>query len=330
MIKRFSIVLCLAILSFSCSKEDNAIIDKPIPEDPNPPITDNNLYDSNNYIPVTKEEIAYYRDIDLNLRGLKLKESLNKLVTKTHRHLKYTPDVWNASKITDEDPDNPNNVLLIYGWPHGESNKDVHTRSLDKERRNTSGTSNPNLRDKLWEREHVYAKSLANPKLVTDKYSGYTEIGLIAGTDVHNLRPINGEWNNTRGNLKFVDGKGNSGKRGNYWFPGEEWKGDVARMMMYMFVRYEQQCHPGAIGEGSILFFNKGERDGMIDLFLKWNEEDPVSEIERRRNEYHGNPNNQYSQGNRNPFIDNPYLANLIWGNDNGKLKLSENKWAKK
>jgi len=68
--------------------------------------------------------------------------------------------------------------------------------------------------------------------------------------------------------------------------------------------------------------------DGMIDLYLKWNAEDPVSDFERYRNEYHGNKNNPYSQGNRNPFIDNPYLANAIWGMHH--TYKAENKWSTK
>ncbi|MDR0229487.1 MAG: endonuclease [Flavobacteriaceae bacterium] len=322
-------LLGVAMLSFSCSKDDtntNTVVNP----DPEVPIGGIPFVDNNDYTPINNDEINYYQNVDLKLRGRKLKEVLHQLVTTTHKQLNYTPDIWNACKITDEDPENPNNVLLIYGWPKNQSSEDIHMRSIDKNKRNTSGTDISTVRDKLWEREHVFAKSLANPKLVTDMYSGYTEKGLTAGTDAHNLRPINGEWNNTRSNLKFVDGKGNSGKKGNFWYPGDEWKGDVARMMLYMFLRYDQQCRPDAIGEGTIIFFDKGDRDGMIDLFLKWNEEDPVSPIEKKRNDYHGNTKNPYAQGNRNPFIDNPYLANLIWENNNGKIKTAENKWVKK
>jgi chitodextrinase len=60
----------------------------------------------------------------------------------------------------------------------------------------------------------------------------------------------------------------------------------------------------------------------MIDLFLKWNAEDPVSQIEIDRNTYHENTANMYAQGNRNPFIDNPYLATRIWGGDS-----AEDRW---
>ena len=80
---------------------------------------------------------------------------------------------------------------------------------------------------------------------------------------------------------------------GNSFYPGDEWKGDVARMILYLNVRYELSV----------------DLVGNLDLFLKWNREDPVSDFERQRNEAI-----EDAQGNRNPFIDNPYLATLIWG----------------
>ena len=84
-------------------------------------------------------------------------------------------------------------------------------------------------------------------------------------------------------------------------------------MMMYMYVRYGEQCLPSVVGVGD----KSNTPDEMIDLFLKWNKEDPVSAFEEQRN------NVIYAaQGNRNPLIDNPYLATLIWGGD-----AAENKW---
>jgi chitodextrinase len=62
--------------------------------------------------------------------------------------------------------------------------------------------------------------------------------------------------------------------------------------------------------------------DEMIDLFLQWNVEDPVSTIEIARNTYHENTSNYAAQGNRNPFIDNPYLATRIWGGNS-----AEDRW---
>ena len=60
----------------------------------------------------------------------------------------------------------------------------------------------------------------------------------------------------------------------------------------------------------------------MVRNVLQWNAEDPVSEYEDNRNTYHGNTANTYAQGNRNPFIDNPYLATVIWGGP-----AAENRW---
>jgi hypothetical protein len=53
-----------------------------------------------------------------------------------------------------------------------------------------------------------------------------------------------------------------------------------------------------------------------------------VSDLEKKRNEYHGNKSNMYAQGNRNPFIDNPYLANAIWGAE--QEYRAENLWTTK
>jgi hypothetical protein len=55
---------------------------------------------------------------------------------------------------------------------------------------------------------------------------------------------------------------------------------------------------------------------------LQWNAEDPVSQYEDNRNTYLGNASNTYGQGNRNPFIDNPYLATKIWGGT-----VAQNRW---
>ena len=80
---------------------------------------------------------------------------------------------------------------------------------------------------------------------------------------------------------------------------------------MYMYLRYPSQCEPLNIGVGSSSYSTNGD---MPNVFLDWNEEDPVSDFERNRNDV------IYSyQGNRNPFIDNHYLAFKIW---NGPVPL--------
>mgnify|MGYP000200423362 CR=1 FL=1 len=248
---------------------------------------------------------AYYNGFDTSLTGLALKNALTTKITATHTNkLTYTPGVWNASKITDLNPNNTTQVILIYGWENGSDGDDTNDKFRDKTLQDTgSGTSF------VWNREHVFSKSLANPTFTTDQPG--------PGTDAHNLRPADRERNSLRSNKKFANGSGNSGVvNSNFWYPGDEWKGDVARMMMYMYVRYGTQCLPTGVGVGSKEF----TPDEMIDLFLQWNVEDPVSDLEKVRNTYHEDTtNNADAQGNRNPFIDNPYLATRIWGGDSAQ-----------
>ena len=250
----------------------------------------------------------YYNSFNWALTGTTLKDALATKIITTHTNfLSYTPGVWEASRITDLDPNNSNNVLLIYGFENGSDGSVTNDRSRDK---NANG-GNPGD----WNREHVYAKSLGTPALL-DGGSGASS---DAGEDAHHLRPADVQWNNTRGNLKFATGSGNSKTVTDGWYPGDEWKGDVARMMMYMYLRYPTQCLPINVGTGSTVTSDSN----MVNLFLQWNAEDPVSAFEDTRNTYHGNTSNTYAQGNRNPFIDNPYLATVIWGGT-----AAENRWS--
>lgn len=344
--KKYSLIIFAAFLALtaSCSSsDDSSPIDKPVidnPSKPNPNPKPDPKPESNkgfNYIPVDQDQQAYYKGVDFTKRGDALQKELHDLVERTHNPLSYTPNVWNATKITDVNPKNPNEVILIYGWPEGQEKDVVHKRTMDIHATNNSSYTTEEERRNLWEREHVFAKANAKKSttsggypLVTANYAPSKEndlITLIAGNDVHHLRAINGFWNNKRSNTIFVDGNGNSGNQNGGWFPGEEWKGDVARMMMYMFLRYGELCKPIHNAKSyAVVNIETGNMD-MLKVYLKWNAEDPVSEIERRRNEYHGDPSNRYSQGNRNPFIDNPHLANLIWGVQSEKNLNAKNIW---
>ncbi|UGU14946.1 endonuclease [Sinomicrobium kalidii] len=229
---------------------------------------------------------AYYNGTDISQTGNNLKNELAALITQTHTtNLSYTPGVWEALKQTDLDPGNPENVLLIYGYNDNDGNLQTD-RTRDKD---SNGGSTGD-----WNREHVFAKSLGNPNLGT---SG-------PGADAHHLRASDVSMNSSRGNLPFEDASGNARRINNSWYPGDEWKGDVARMIMYMYLRYGDRCLPSAVGVGAQTYSSD-----MMDVFLEWNAEDPVSQYERNRNNILEN-----IQGNRNPFIDNPVFATSIWG----------------
>jgi len=252
--RKYIVLFTIASLFlFACStKEDNIIIDKPGTEHPKPsdpneeaPSVDNSYTDPVDApsSPILKE---YYKNIDFTKKGQALKKQLALLLESTQQHLNYTPQVWEALKITDVNPNNPDEVIQIYGWPEGKHEYDYQKRTQNINNRNSYPNASDQERKALWEREHVFAKSNASPRLATSKTDSYYDannpIGLTAGTDIHNLRPINGYWNNVRSNLKFAEGSGNSNKVVGGWYPGDEWKGDVARMMMYMHVRYGNQC----------------------------------------------------------------------------------------
>jgi len=232
---------------------------------------------------------AYYNSINFSQTGNALKDQLAALITTTHTNeLVYTPDVWNALKQSDLDPDNSANVFLIYGYDDSDANNDNdRTRSKNLSCHSSSC-------DGLWVREHIFPRSLGTPNL---EFEG-------PGSDAHHLRAIDSDMNNSRGNNRYADGSGHSAVvQGNYFYPGDEWKGDIARMIMYMYLRYPTQCQALIVGTGAATYSTD-----MPNIFLEWNEEDPVSQYELTRNTVLQN-----MQGNRNPFIDNPYLATRIW-----------------
>ncbi|MFH4966728.1 endonuclease [Gaetbulibacter sp. M240] len=166
----------------------------------------------------------------------------------------------------DADLANPDNVILMYS---GESR-------YWKEY--TSG-NNP-YSPQTFNTEHIYPQSLLQAN--------------DAVTDLHHLRTCDAGVNSSRSNYPFAEGSGSYERLANKgWYPGDSWKGDVARMVMYLNIRYGETF----------------DKVGGIELLLKWHVEDPVSPFELQRNAViYG------AQGNRNPFIDNPYLATMIWG----------------
>ncbi|MBI9039776.1 endonuclease [Lutibacter sp.] len=263
-------------------------------------------------VPFYSQVQSYYNDVDLSNTGNDLFLVLSAKLVATHTGIPYTGspvDVWDACKSGDEDPDNAANVLLIYGYDNTDGNF-----STDRSRSKLDQAGSSYIAGK-WNREHVFAKSLAIPAFGTDEPG--------PGTDVHNLRPADQDRNSTRSNNKFTDGSGDSRiiSTNGGWYPGDEWKGDIARIVMYMYTRYngdgskvsETKCLPINVGFGTTL----ASDTNMIDLFLKWNVEDPVSTFEENRNNIL-----EGIQGNRNPFVDNPYLATVIWGG-----LAAEDKW---
>ncbi|USL42861.1 endonuclease [Priestia megaterium] len=225
----------------------------------------------------------YYRTA-AGKTGNSLKAELHNIIDH-HTEVSYSA-VWEALKKMDEDPANANNVILLYTG-----------------RSQAKSTNGGGVDD--WNREHVWAKS-----------HGDFGTAMGPGTDLHHLRPTDVSVNSTRGNLDFDNGgTEHSEALGNYfdsdsWEPRDEVKGDVARMLFYMAVRYE-----GDVSDEPDLELNNTVNNGTapyhgkLSVLLQWNAKDPVDDRERRRNDI------IYSdyQHNRNPFIDHPEWVNEIW-----------------
>lgn len=215
--------------------------------------------------------------------GISLKSTLNDIID-NHTKLSYDA-VWDALRNTDEDPNNANNVILLY------------TGRSQGELTNGGGVDN-------WNREHVFAKS-------------HGDFGTAAGpgTDLHHLRPTDVSVNGARGNLDFdMGGTPNSEAPlckadSDSWEPRDSVKGDVARMLFYMAVRYEGEHGELNLELNELTSNTTGPYMGKLSVLLQWNAQDPVDNFERNRNDI---IYNNY-QHNRNPFIDHSEWANLIW-----------------
>ena len=223
---------------------------------------------------------GYYLGVE-GLSGDILKAFLHDLID-DHTVISYG-DLRQALQNSDEDPDNPDNIILLYSGASVKSTWDSAA---------------------TWNREHTWPKSLG----------GFENDD--AGSDMHHIRPTYTNVNSTRGN-KFFDEGGSLVSQTDDCYsdsdsfePRDEVKGDVARMMFYMVVRYEG--NDGASGSDLELVSGGTSSNsgllGDLDVLLQWHLDDPVDDFELERNDIiYG------YQHNRNPFIDHPELVELIW-----------------
>ena len=234
---------------------------------------------------------TYIDDYYIEAKGMEgkaLKRMLSIIASRGQKQLTYN-EVWSALKNTNEDPNNTDNVILFYSG-----------RSQSK-----SFTASGNNNKDAWNREHLWPKSL-----------GFKRKNQWGYTDIHHLQPTDVQINSIRSNKAFDFGgkpltKSPFNKTDNDSFePRDAVKGDVARAIFYMAVRYE-----GLDANMPDLFIaddtstQSGEpKVGKLCSLLQWHNADPVDEWERLRHE-----KAVIWQGNRNPFIDNPQWVNAIY-----------------
>ena len=241
----------------------------------------------------TTAQGTYYEDA-YEESGEDLRDALYDIIS-VHSHLSYSSsstDTWDVLKASDADPNNSSNVILIYSGA-----------SVNGPQEYNNGNG--------WTREHVWPQSLGGFN---------TSPGV--GTDVHNLKPSNGGLNSLRSNLEY-DSLGTSGSAVNFqgqptgcrysnsagvFEPRDEVKGDLARIILYMDLRYDGSgSEPNLVAREALN--TGGTTFAVLSQLIKWHWADPVDSFEMNRNNViHA------MQGNRNPFIDHPELVHYLHG----------------
>jgi len=226
---------------------------------------------------------AYYEGLNLTLTGDAL---VSELRTKASTMTKTDyGDAKYMLQYTDEDPNKT-------GYDYGMWDGDDIRATWD------SGAT--------WNREHVWCCAQMQLDGVNARP---TDSDKNQATDLHNLRVACPLSNGFHGD-KFYDLTNaattffpniTSGLNGHHAYVGD-FRGDVARILFYMEVRYDGLVLDDALDGSDTVAM------GKLSTLLAWNDEDPVDSFETQRN------NRIYGyQGNRNPFIDHPELADQIW-----------------
>ena len=237
----------------------------------------------------------YYQNA-AGLTGAALRTALNTIIKTGHSPVTYDEARY-ALAATDQDPADSNRLILIYSWESKHANNDwINNNSTDG-----------------WNREHLWPNSLG----IDGNSRAYP--------DLFNLRPCDEQVNGDRANMVFDESSpGTTGYQkpanaeatnctqdSDSWEPPSSMKGDIARSLFYMDVRYE-----GASNEPDLkltdnlnLINNNAAYIGRLSTLLVWHFLDPVDDKERLRND-----RVQTQQGNRNPFIDHPEWVEAIFG----------------
>lgn len=206
---------------------------------------------------------SYYGDIE-NLYGNELKEALKKVMTDTHTYTPKYGDAKTLFALTDSDPLRPGNIIMTY---------------------TSDSISSAWEQGVTWNREHIWPKSLSG-----GLYNSMSDSSKNAGSDLHHIRPALTAINSSRGNKMY-----GSVTNETYFYPGDNFTGDTARILFYLSIRYDMDMLELKVCDD-------------LSLILNWHNQDNVDNLERNRN-----IQVQTIQGNYNPFIDNPWLADRIW-----------------
>jgi len=248
---------------------------------------------------------GYYNGTE-GLTGYALKSKVHEIISKKIFSYNYS-QIGPLYVNTDLDKyyENDNTVLDIY------TEKPTAAESFNYDLSQNIGSAS--AEGQGWNKEHGMPQST-----FYGMYPMYSDMHYLIPADAYiNQRRSNYPYARNNGeNLTFSNGSkyGKSttpGYTNNVFEPIDEFKGDVARYLLYFSVRYE----------GNLNLYNhqlstmpldgseeKAFEDWYITMLKDWNALDPVSQKERDRN------NAVYAiQKMRNPFIDHPEWVNMIW-----------------
>ncbi len=266
----------------------------------------NTTKESNDIVYAAEATADYYDNGDLSVKGLKGDNLINKLATLMQEtHTKYTKygDLRQQLADSDKDPNKEGNILDFYSQISFSATWD-------------GGTT--------WNREHVWPQSVSK-----GLYEDTNNSTLGAGGDIHHIRPTFSSINSSRGNKPYneLDEKSSSvteysykgTKTGNYydsknWEPASNVKGDVARILMYMYTHYSTGVTANELFvnasdlEITDVVIGSGQDQAAWNVLMQWNLNDPVDDFEKNRNEV-----GFKLTGVRNPYIDHPEFAGMIW-----------------
>ena len=239
---------------------------------------------------------GYYSSLE-GLSGATLKQAVQDIIANPNVvHAHSYGDVTDILKKADQNPLNSNQVWMMY--------VETPKPKLDFQ----VGSSNVGT----WNREHIYPQSRGGYSNGTSDTADGINIWLPTSAndlqaghgDAHHIRAEDGPENSSRSNKDYGlgDYNGPSNTAGS-------WKGDVARAVFYMAVRYNGL----SVVNGNPPDTTVGQLGDLATL-LQWNMQDASDDFEMNRNNF------IYTwQVNRNPFIDYPNLANYVFGANFGQ-----------
>lgn len=253
----------------------------------------------NAYYDIEGENNEILNDYVLGKKGVELQNGLSILMANTQTEIIAYKDLKTCLSTTDSDLMDDNSMITLY------------TRDI------IDGTWN----ESLWNREHVWCKNHSN-----GLYTAVQENNKGAGSDIHHVRPALMTINSTRSNVPYgIVNKSTAtqiGDTGNYFGnnifePSDEIKGDIARILMYVYLRYSSSLNStydtisdkrGDLRITDIVTTPSGLEEDAWNLLLSWNDLDPVNYLEMNRNE-----EGQKLQNNRNVFIDHQEFARMCF-----------------